>query len=142
MAPLERGQIEASLIRREASGASPESVVEAIVTAWREIDAALSSVIGRQGVAALYARCLHIAAPTHPWLAPAQPGMADALDLAALRSALSSQSSADAAAGGAAILQEFDQLLASMIGHSLTGQLLRPVWANHFSTPPSPGTQQ
>lgn len=141
MAPLERGRIEASLIRRAADGAG-EPVVEAIVRAWREIDAALSPVIGRQGVAALYRRCLHIAAPTHPWLVPTQPGIADALDLAALRSALSAQSTANAAAGGAATLEEFDKLLASMVGHSLTGQLLRPVWANLFSTPPSQGTQQ
>ena len=129
-------------MHRAANGASPGPVVELIVNAWREIDAALSPVIGQQGVAALYRRCLHIAAPAHPWLAHTQPGMADALDLAALRSALSSQSSATAAAGGAAILEEFHELLASMIGHSLTGQLLRPVWAILFSTPPSQGTQQ
>ena len=142
MAPLERGRIKASLMQRASNGESAEPVVEVIVRAWREIDAALSPVIGKQGVAALYRRCLHIVAPTHPWLATTQPGIADALDLAALRSALSSQSSANAAAGGAATLEEFHELLASMVGHSLTGQLLRPVWANLFSTPPSQGTQQ
>ncbi len=142
MAPLERGRIEASLTHRAANGESAEPVVEVIVRAWCEIDAVLSPVIGKQGVAALYQRCLHVVAPTHPWLAPTQQGVANALDLAALRSALSSQSSANAVAAGAATLEEFHELLASMVGHSLTGQLLRPVWANLFSTPSSQGTQQ
>lgn len=142
MAPLDRGRIEATLAHRAAHGAGHESVVEVIVTAWREIDAELSPVIGKQGVAALYERCLHVTVQSHPWLAPTQPGIADALDLAALRSALSAQSSDNAAAGGAATLEEFHELLASMVGPSLTGQLLRPVWANLFSSPPSRGTQR
>ncbi|TXH34301.1 MAG: hypothetical protein E6Q92_13075 [Burkholderiaceae bacterium] len=44
-------------------------VADAAVTAWRELDAALSPIIGQRGVAALYQRSLYLTRIDYPWLA-------------------------------------------------------------------------
>jgi hypothetical protein len=59
-----------------------------------------------------------------------QAGMQTALDLPALEATLATQDSVDAAAGGGDLLQAFHELLASLVGTSLTEQLLSSIWAN------------
>lgn len=97
------------------------------------IDAALSPIIGQGGIAALYKRSLYLTSHTHPWMASAHGGVETAMNLAALKSVLVQQGSADAAAGGGALLQTFRELLVGLVGPSLTEQLLRPVWENFLS---------
>jgi hypothetical protein len=95
--------------------------------AWREIDAALTPIIGPRGVCALYRRSLHLTASSYPWLAGLGDDTHSAMDLAALEAVLARQDGADARAGGAALLQTLHELLAGLIGPSLAARLLRPV---------------
>ena len=103
-------------------------IAGATVAAWQEIDDALRPVIGQQGVYALYKRSVHLTASSHGWLAGLHEGAEHAMDLAALRGALARQDGADARAGSAALLQTLHELLAGLVGPSLAGQLLYPVW--------------
>jgi hypothetical protein len=96
---------------------------------WGEIDAALHPVIGHRGVAALYHRSLTLCAASHPWLRIADAGVPAAVDPAALCVALEEQAAAEALAGATALLHAFHELLASLVGASLTDRLLRAVWA-------------
>jgi len=93
----------------------------------------MAPVIGRRGVAALLNRSLHLAARTHSWI----EGMTDAdpsgIDVDALESVLARQTSADAAAGGLLFLTTFNNSLMNLIGPSLTGRFLHPVWATSLS---------
>lgn len=130
-------QAAASLIRQADNGASAAHIAESIIATWQQIDATLAPIIGRGGVAALYKRSLSLTAPAYPWLAGTYDGVQTSIDLAPLRSVLMHQSSASVAAAGGALLQTFNQLLASLVGTSLTERLLRPVWANAFSAPPA-----
>lgn len=104
--------------------------------AWQEIDAVLSPILGRGGVAALYKRSLYLTGLAHPWLSHLHRGEQTDMGLAELESVFGQQSSADAAGAGGALLQTFNGLLASMVGPALTEQLLRPVW-NHLLSGPS-----
>lgn len=105
---------------------------------WQQIQAALAPVIGQRGVAALYKRSLHLAAVTHPWLAAAQAGGGTfPMDLALLRDEFARRSGAQAAAAGAALLLSFHGLVGSLIGPSLSGQLLGGVWTQLFSGSPA-----
>ena len=92
-------------------------------------------------MAALYKRSLHLAGATHPWMAATNDGVLAALDPAALKSLFTLQSRADAAAGGDALLKTFHELLATLIGPSLTERLLRSVWANSSDGKPSEDTR-
>ncbi len=100
----------------------------------------LHPIIGHSGVGMLYKRSLHLAGSAHPCLTGMPEGDQTAMDLGTLRSVLMAQTSSNGAAAGGALLQTFYELLASLIGPSLTEQLLRPVWAKFPSGPPAQDT--
>ena len=50
------------------------------------------------------------------------------------------QAAAEAAAGGTALFQSFHELLASLVGASLTDRLLRSVWAHSSGASPAQDT--
>ena len=68
-----------------------------------------------------------------------QEGIPTAIDLATLKSVLAQQSSADAAGDGA-LLQTFYDLLASLVGPSLTERMLRSIWKTSTSGAPAQDT--
>ena len=106
---------------------------EAAVTTWREVDAALSPIIGARGVAALYRRSIQLSSALHPWLAGAHDSESTDGDIAALRAQMRGQTAADAAAGNVALLQAFGDLLARLIGEALASRLLRPAVQGSFA---------
>ena len=114
-----------------AQGGDIAQITEAVVSTWMSIEAALAPVIGTKGVAALYGRSLYLTVPGHPWLAALYTKDDTPMDLVHLRTVLAQQGSSAAAAAGGAHLQ----LLASLIGPSLTRQLLRAAWDNPFERP-------
>lgn len=122
------------LANRVASDADPTQIAAAVLAIWTEIDDALTPIVGPLGLVALYRRTVHLAAAQHPWLAGRDEGVLTDTDPAVLKSVLAQRSSAEAAAGGNAFLHTFHELLASLIGPSLTARLLRSVWE-----PPSSG---
>jgi hypothetical protein len=133
-------EIVAALAHRVDHGADAAQIADAIASIWQEIDAALAPIIGKRGVTALYRRSLHLSSADHSWMAGLHEGPATAIDLTALKSALAQQDSAQAAAGGGVLLHRFHELLITLVGASLTGQLLRPVWANALRRIPSQDT--
>ena len=137
---LEGRQIATSLAHRVGDDATAAQVAAAVVVIWHEIDAALTPVVGKGGVAALYKRTLYLTGAAHPWLALRREDLSTGVDLVALKAALSQQSSAAAVAGGNDFLQTFHTLLASLVGASLTERLLRSVWAKPSSGPPAQDT--
>ena len=126
----------APLADRVSDGADAEQVAEAIVAIWLDIEQALHPIIGHRGVAALYHRSLHLTAVAYPWLAIDQPAVPAAIDPSGLRLALVQQTAAEAGAGGSALFLTFHELLASLVGASLTDRLLRSVWTH--SSPGAP----
>ena len=105
--------------------ANPARIAAEPAAAWRDIDDALTPIIGKRGVAALYGRSVHLACRAHPWLASAEAGAPSAMDLGLLASLLSSQTAAEAAAAGGRLLHALHELLTALIGASLTERLLR-----------------
>jgi hypothetical protein len=91
-------------------------------------------------VAALYNRSLHLTAAAYPWVAIGHQGATAAVDPSALKAALEQQAAAEAAAGGLALFQSFHDLLASLVGASLTGRLLQSVWARSAGASPAQDT--
>ena len=115
-------------------------IADTVVATWKKIDAALSPIIGHGSVAVLYMRSLHLIDPAHPWLGDMHQGVQTTIDQAALKAILAQQDSETAAAAGGALLQTFYELLASLVGPSLTERLLRSVWENPLSGPSAQDT--
>ncbi len=116
------------LAHRVRDGADVVQTADAIVDVWQAIHAALVPIIGQGGVAALFNRSAHLSLRGHPWLAAARGNSAATIDFVALKSLLTQQTAVQALAAGKAMLQTFYGLLASLVGDSLTDQLLHSVW--------------
>ena len=131
--PAESGDFrrpQALLAPRVASGASAEAVALAWLLLWQAVERALIPIVGVRGVAALFNRSLRLAAEAgHPWLDPRRAEPGSRVDAPALQARLAQRGSAEALAGGDALLKSFDSLLASLVGESLTERLLGAVWS-------------
>ncbi len=134
MSTQDSRKVATTLERLAAQGADTIRISDAVVATWQAVDAALAPVIGGKGVEALYARTLYLARDSHSWLAVAQGGE-PGMDLDLLAAALAQQENFAAAAAAGDQLQSLYELLRSLIGPSLTGQLLRSAWDNPFGGP-------
>lgn len=119
--------INQTLAAKYREGSSAAEIASVVARAWREIEHSLSQVIGAAGVAALCKRSAHLAARDHAFLA-SHTGPAGICDPVALETTLASQTREDAAAAGAAVLIQFNDLLAKLVGPQLTDRLLISVW--------------
>ena len=117
----------AALAQLAAAGVDATQIADLAVLTWRDVDAALSPIVGQRGVAALYKRSLYLTKAEHPCLAPVYEGELEPGEFSTLQLALSQQTSADAAAANSALLHTLHALLAKLIGAALTDQLLRTV---------------
>jgi hypothetical protein len=116
------------------NGADAGQIAEHVVALWCGITQALSPIIGPAGIAALYQRSVFLTRREHPSLQSAA-ALAPAPDeFAPLRMALAALPAHEAANTATALVRTFHDLLAYLIGDSLTERLLRSVW-----TPPSSG---
>jgi hypothetical protein len=116
----QRRLIPAPLAHRITAESSSLEIADAAIATWSDIGDSLHPILGQQGVAALYKRSLQLASAHHPWLMP--------MDAEALRSVIGQQASPEAALGAAALFAGFRELLVTLIGESLTEQLLRCAW--------------
>ena len=107
--------------------ASPDQLARSIATACKGIEASLTPIIGKRGLAALFHRGLHVTGQAHPWLAEVIARNETAMDVDALSTLLARQTNAEAAACGLLLLKTLTDLLVSLVGASLTERLLRSV---------------
>lgn len=135
--PLERQPtrwITAILAKRNGTDPDAIQIADATIAIWLDITTALKTIIGRQGVAALYDRSVALTARTHPWLASSRASDDHSVDLDGLQAVVARQSKEDAAAGSSELLQTFYDVLVSLIGPALSEQLLASV-REDFASP-------
>jgi hypothetical protein len=127
--PTDDYGIVAMLARRVGQSADIEKVAAVAVAVWRDVDNALSPIIGDAGVAALYRRSLYSSLANHPCLAVAYENISPGGErFAELETALLQQTPEVASAALLALLTTFHELLTFLIGGSLFERLLRSVW--------------
>ena len=113
-----------------AVGADPaNTVADDAVATWESVAAALAPIIGRSAVTALYLRCLVSVGDKRAWLPPVTAADSPANDWPALHACLSRRTAIEAAEACTSLFVTFRDLLGSLLGPSLTEQLLRPVSA-------------
>lgn len=127
--------IPATLARLVAAGADAARIADIALQVWCDIDAALSPVLGKRAVAALYQRSIHLTRSDYPWLESAQENALQSAPFSALRAALAQQTSAFAAAASSTLLRNFYDLLVTLVGTALCERLLHSVWTISSSGP-------
>ncbi|WDU63831.1 hypothetical protein LRS56_04680 [Pseudomonas poae] len=133
----ESRQIVASLAHRVGPTADIAGIAEAIIAILQDMDAALTPIIGQQGVAALLRRSLHLSVSTDTRLTGLYDPVQVATDRASLKAVLLAQNAVDARLFGEVLLTTFYTLLTTLIGPSLSARLLRDVWEPSLSDTPS-----
>lgn len=118
----------AFLVEQLDASASSAQIAGLFIQVCQEIEAALVPIVGQRGVDALFARSLQLSAKSHAWLNPSAEGIPVLFDARALREAIALRSAPEAAAGACFLLQNFCDLLAKLVGRSLTERLLRAPW--------------
>ena len=113
---------------QQSAGADVSRIAERATAIWKDVGIALSPIIGQTGVDALFKRSVHLTRSAHPCLATVLEDTTQPDELVILQAVLARQISATAVAANVALLQNFQDLLTSLIGWSLTERLLRPVW--------------
>jgi len=116
-------------------------IAEAIVVVWGEIDNVLAPIIGHRSVVALCKRSLYLTAMRHECLRgiykSVQPGAElSGTEFIDLQPIIAQQCDLTIDIGND-LLQQFHELLASLIGGSLSKRLLRSVWDNSTEGPPT-----
>ena len=135
---LRHAAIRSTLVRRHAGGAADAgAVAEAALGAWQQVAERLEPVIGARGVAVLSARALHLTRKRFAWLVVAWDPADSAASLTHFKACFGARETEDAAQAGCALLATFTDLLATLVGESLTERLLGPVWL-----PANPPTDQ
>jgi hypothetical protein len=123
-----RKAIERALMCRTSNTPNAGVVAEATLNLWQQMAAGLAPIIGARGVDVLFGRSLHLTSRAFPRLViTGDPGDNDAL-LASLKAHLAECDTNDALESSYALLGTFTELLSTLIGESLTGRLLHPVW--------------
>ncbi len=133
---MDHAAIRGTLARCAGEAPDASAIAEATLNTWRQVADRLAPVIGVRGVDALFSRSLHVTSKTFPWLAVAGNDGNGAARLAGLKARLAGQEPTAAAEAGHALLLNFTELLATLIGAPLTERLLAPVWL-----PPSPESE-
>lgn len=115
---------------RLRTGDSPDALAVARATSeiWLQMSAQLAPVIGGNGVDAILQRSLHLTSVVFPWLASSDGEMDNATFPVRISVLLAGCEPVVAAQASASLLITFTELLATLIGNSLTERLLAPVW--------------
>ena len=118
---------------------NPDSIciAEATLDTWHRMAALLAPVIGSKGVDVLFSRALHLTGAAFPWLPNAGDHESSLALLADLKKHLADHEAGVAAEASCALLVNFIELLATLIGEALTERLLAPAW-----TPPLAVSEQ
>ena len=107
----------------------PEAVVDVAIALWNRLAPELIAIVGEGGFRPLYARSVRLAAGRFPWLSPelAMPAHSDSFSQ--LRAQLCVRTPAEAHLASQDLFNVFFDLLASLIGESLTNQILSFAWS-------------
>lgn len=102
-------------------------IADTIVAAWESVGFILQRILGKGGFNALFFQSIEVTGQTYRWLAVLSRDGQPNLDLKAFRVLLLNQETVDFAAASDALLSTFLNMLADLIGFSLTKRLLQPV---------------
>lgn len=109
------------------------SVADVSVSLWIRLAAELVLLIGDGGFLPLYRRSVQLSAANFPWLQPASeevPLESGSTRFAGLKRSIDGRDADEASQASAFLLNTFIDMLARLIGETLTIGILRSAWAN------------
>jgi hypothetical protein len=121
------------LAREAGAGADASTVAAAARRLCEQFAHQLTPLVGDAGVAAIYARSLHLTRRQFPGRATVRAAGQDDGPFTRAQHFLEHQESAVATEAAVALLTSVGELMASFIGDGLTTRLLREAWPDDFA---------
>jgi len=121
------------LAREAGTGANAPAIAAAARRLCERFAEQLTPLIGDAGVAAIWARSLHLTERNVRGLASVRAAAQGDAPFAHLQLSLEQQEPAAATEAAVAVLATASELLASFIGEGLTTSLLREAWPEDFA---------
>lgn len=103
---------------------SADQLADALALTLEDIRAVITPILGPLAVTALYRRCLHLCAAKHPCFESLHKNEDCSMNPSSVRAMLAQLSNTDDLQLGDELINTFYTLLASLIGPSLTEQLM------------------
>ena len=130
------------LIAARLAPVPSEEVVERAVRLWGSLGSELIPIIGEAGFAIIYARSLHLNQSAFPWL-PVGPVPNPVGPLfTSLATSLNERTPAETLEACQALFLTFTDMLAVLIGESITTSILRAAWGDDTHENTQQGNQQ
>lgn len=108
----------------------PDATAKVTAALWTPLATEITSIIGKGGFDSLYSRSIHLAAVKFPWLAASHSTQPADFRFADLQTTLERHDAAEASEASIALLIIFLDVLATLIGESLTSTILRSAWGD------------
>ena len=137
---MNEAAIRRTLAHRAGESPTAGLVAKAAIGTWHDVALRLAPVIGAQGVYVLFRHALYVTAKSFPWLAMATNEGSNTDLLAMLQARLAASEAEAAIEASNALLLNFAELLAGLIGESLSERLLAPIWLPVSPVPPQEST--
>ena len=109
---------------------SHEQVANITLQLWESMASELIPLIGKDGFAILFDRCLHLTRSSFPWLADSHGAQSADSEFASLKMSLEGRDVAEAGEASEALLATFTNLLEMLIGEPLTAVVLLAAWGD------------
>ena len=132
---LWRDAIQRTLAHRAGDVPDASAVSEATASAWRQVDALLTPLIGANGVDVIFRRALSLTSKVFPWLAIGEEHGDSSALLVSLKVQLAGRDTATVTEVACTLMVTFIELLSTLIGESLTERIVSSIWASPL--PPS-----
>jgi hypothetical protein len=108
----------------------PDAIGDVTLQLWERLASELASIIGDGGFQSLYARSVHLARASFPWIVLSQPAMSTVSVFASLKECLEERDSKVACEASITLLNIFIDILILLIGELLTTSILRSAWGD------------
>lgn len=113
---------------RSAVMRRPDAIPEVTLDLWERLAAELIGIIGEGGFQSLYSRSVYLTNATFPWMVLIHPWQSTASRFEGLSISFEGRNSSEIAEASITLLITFIDILASLIGESLTTGILRSAW--------------
>ncbi len=111
----------------------PDALGGVSVSLWERLASELISITAQGGFHSLYSRSVHLAAATFPWIVTGRQLQTAGSRFSGLQASLEGKEFIEASEASITLLITFVDILATLIGESLTTSILRSAWGDSAS---------
>jgi len=105
-------------------------VAQVSIDLWQRLASELVSIIGEGGFQSLFSRSVQLTSLAYPWIAPVHVWLPAKAQFPDLQASLAEHEFIEASEASVSLLVTFSDVLAALIGDTLTNSILTSAWGD------------